>query len=281
MENTTETKPLTEQLPESPLLEHHGLGIPKILIIAFILPLIVAIGFSLYLLAQTFNTHSDTVGPSKPAAIAKVTPTPTINPVANWKKYENVKYNFSFSYPDTDGLVLNENTKSINKLSPQSLYEVTLSYPNSDQVLSFIVFPNPKELSAQDWWEANYNTYFRNQKSHIDGAPLLQKDFNLSKKKFGNNKLLFAENSQLFASPYFLSNDIYMIEIISSLPQAVTTQILSTFKSEVPTPTGNLSKVTPTTTGKDVICTLEAKLCPDGTYVSRTGPNCEFAACPK
>lgn len=30
-----------------------------------------------------------------------------------------------------------------------------------------------------------------------------------------------------------------------------------------------------------VACTQEAKLCPDGkTYVSRTGPNCEFSACP-
>jgi hypothetical protein len=29
-----------------------------------------------------------------------------------------------------------------------------------------------------------------------------------------------------------------------------------------------------------VACTQEAKLCPDGSYVSRTGPNCEFAACP-
>lgn len=27
-------------------------------------------------------------------------------------------------------------------------------------------------------------------------------------------------------------------------------------------------------------CTQEAKQCPDGSYVSRTGPNCEFAACP-
>ncbi len=26
-------------------------------------------------------------------------------------------------------------------------------------------------------------------------------------------------------------------------------------------------------------CTLEAKVCPDGTTVGRTGPNCEFAAC--
>lgn len=31
---------------------------------------------------------------------------------------------------------------------------------------------------------------------------------------------------------------------------------------------------------KQVACTTEAKLCPDGTYVSRTGPKCEFTACP-
>lgn len=30
-----------------------------------------------------------------------------------------------------------------------------------------------------------------------------------------------------------------------------------------------------------VVCTMEAKLCPDGSYVGRTGPNCEFAACPQ
>lgn len=29
-----------------------------------------------------------------------------------------------------------------------------------------------------------------------------------------------------------------------------------------------------------VACTMEAKLCPDGSYVGRTGPKCEFAPCP-
>ena len=32
--------------------------------------------------------------------------------------------------------------------------------------------------------------------------------------------------------------------------------------------------------GNGPICTLEAKQCPDGTYVGREGPNCEFAKCP-
>ncbi|EKE19358.1 MAG: hypothetical protein ACD_9C00041G0002, partial [uncultured bacterium] len=31
----------------------------------------------------------------------------------------------------------------------------------------------------------------------------------------------------------------------------------------------------------DVACTMEAKLCEDGSYVGRTGPNCEFATCPQ
>jgi hypothetical protein len=30
-----------------------------------------------------------------------------------------------------------------------------------------------------------------------------------------------------------------------------------------------------------IACTQEAKLCPDGSAVGRTGPNCEFAACPE
>lgn len=29
-----------------------------------------------------------------------------------------------------------------------------------------------------------------------------------------------------------------------------------------------------------VACTAEAKMCPDGSFVSRAGPNCEFAPCP-
>ncbi len=34
------------------------------------------------------------------------------------------------------------------------------------------------------------------------------------------------------------------------------------------------------TSSEQTICTLDAKVCPDGTAVGRTGPNCEFAACP-
>lgn len=36
----------------------------------------------------------------------------------------------------------------------------------------------------------------------------------------------------------------------------------------------------PNSSTKPMICTQEAKICPNGSSVGRTGPNCEFAACP-
>jgi hypothetical protein len=31
---------------------------------------------------------------------------------------------------------------------------------------------------------------------------------------------------------------------------------------------------------RQIACTMDAKMCPDGSYVGRQGPKCEFAACP-
>lgn len=45
---------------------------------------------------------------------------------------------------------------------------------------------------------------------------------------------------------------------------------------------GMANSTKPSPTPKlNIVCTMEAKLCPDGkTYVSRTGPKCEFSPCP-
>ncbi len=40
------------------------------------------------------------------------------------------------------------------------------------------------------------------------------------------------------------------------------------------------TKPSTSTPAAPVACTMEAKMCPDGSYVGRSGPKCEFAACP-
>lgn len=44
---------------------------------------------------------------------------------------------------------------------------------------------------------------------------------------------------------------------------------------------GTLPMTTPGIDNEEgIACTLDAKICPDGSAVGRTPPNCEFAACP-
>ncbi len=44
--------------------------------------------------------------------------------------------------------------------------------------------------------------------------------------------------------------------------------------------TTTTTTITATNT-KPVACTMDAKACPDGSFVGRTGPKCEFTPCPK
>lgn len=41
-----------------------------------------------------------------------------------------------------------------------------------------------------------------------------------------------------------------------------------------------VASVSCTKTPEQKACTLDAKVCPDGSAVGRAGPNCEFAPCP-
>ncbi|HEY4488484.1 MAG TPA: hypothetical protein VJB97_03120 [Candidatus Paceibacterota bacterium] len=43
--------------------------------------------------------------------------------------------------------------------------------------------------------------------------------------------------------------------------------------------TGGGYFLTSSSTEESLICTADAKMCPDGSFVSRIGPNCEFAEC--
>ena len=45
-------------------------------------------------------------------------------------------------------------------------------------------------------------------------------------------------------------------------------------------PSHEVTQTPPPETSHPVMCTMDAKICPDGSAVGRSGPKCEFAACP-
>ncbi|MEO5927355.1 MAG: hypothetical protein ABIO72_01500 [Patescibacteria group bacterium] len=68
----------------------------------------------------------------------------------------------------------------------------------------------------------------------------------------------------------FTSTQAVTVIAVVLMVVAVGYIVWSSFSTNVPV----IDEPTP------VACTMEAKICPDGSSVGRTGPKCEFAACP-
>ncbi len=72
---------------------------------------------------------------------------------------------------------------------------------------------------------------------------------------------------------------ITLVSVIPALkysaqaPQPSDYRFTFTVASTVP-------RVPPVSSGGGRVCTMDAQRCADGSYVSRTGPKCEFAPCP-
>lgn len=74
-------------------------------------------------------------------------------------------------------------------------------------------------------------------------------------------------------------NGLSTIVVVSIVAAAVAGvglwYYMKTQSTPYPSPSPSVSS-SPT----PLACTLEAKACPDGSFVGRVGPNCEFAPCP-
>ncbi len=68
------------------------------------------------------------------------------------------------------------------------------------------------------------------------------------------------------------------LEVLQTNLQKVPEQAKKGIENAIENSQKVLQKISKKPVGKP--CTQEAKQCPDGSYVGRTGPNCEFAACP-
>ncbi len=186
-------------------------------------------------------------------------PIPTQNPTEDWQTYTNTKLGVQFKYPAT---LKGMDTSIVESASNPN--HISLSVPEAD-VMNFELYVI-RNIGTINWYSKAYGE--ANQKTPtppslltgpvINGYPSLTQTFNLD--PFGPITHIFIEKGKdLYTATY--------PEGSTALPN----QILSTFKFIGPTASPS---------AKPVACTLEAKLCPDGSSVGRTGPNCEFAPCP-
>lgn len=180
--------------------------------------------------------------------------TSTTDQTANWKTYANDKYKFQIGYPNNWNLVSSDDDYPIIRIENKSSSLAFYPYSNPDAgKINVNIVKNETISVGQEAIVFNY--YISTVTKQISAYSNLRATTSIGKSFKTVNFYLNEENKE---------NDLNTIK-----------QILSTFRFEQALTTSKFLD-----NGNAVACTQDAKLCPDGSYVGRTEPNCEFAPCP-
>ena len=207
-----------------------------------------------------------------------ISPTPNPDPTANWKTYIIPDNAFSFKYPSGWEYEVTDSVFTIKGKEYSTTY-IKFGRPFTEK--------ERKEFGYIDINDAPkiYFSFSLQYASHTDFTDLTVDNLveELINKRFSivdNPTILLLNNNiqarevgyacQEGCADILFKNNTTIFDFSTSsggnLTPLTQRQILSTFKF--------------TNREEQVVCTLDAKLCPDGSYVSRQAPNCEFAKCP-
>jgi hypothetical protein len=215
------------------------------------------------------------------AKYAESSPTPiaTSDPLANWKIYKSSLDGYQFKVPQEWGQ--SEQSKELPHKtvfqSADGLYRFTANAEANKNKVTGKTYESIDEFIGLP---------YTIKALKVGGSDARQP---LPKAGFENfdKVYFFSQDASLILSLELLVGDgtktDHRVTFESlQIGADIFEKILSTFKftspppTNMPIPTNNDTVSSPS--GK--VCTMEAKICPDGSGVGRTGPNCEFAPCP-
>lgn len=273
--------PILNNPPVHP--SNHNNNLAVISMAVFVLMSLSVVGYLYYQNQQLKNMLANYQTPT-------ISPTPiaTTNPTADWETYISSSKDYSVKHPK--GLKIDNNTAGAGEESTRFVYmgqsqidsgrtqtELADGYffviakigknsqfePKAEITKSLA---NTKEECVQD--NASFTSVTQMKLGEINAyqySASCRTDYTIT---------YLSDSKNTYSITQFFTNQDY---------KTITDQILSTFKFISPSPSISPSSLpvpirAPSATSK--ACTMEAKICPDGSSVGRTGPNCEFAVCP-
>lgn len=240
-------------------------------LIAFLL---VALAGGMYFLGQQKSNQQ----PVAQTNIPTPTVTPTPDPMAGWKTFTNETKGYSLKYPASLDVINWD--KYEDKGTSVAFCDCPPGGKDSGAIIwsmTIEILPLSKYKTIENYISSSYKLALKDillQPTTVATIP--------AKRMKLDKELPYSAYSVPTDNIYFIKdNSIY--SIIRSVPEITDDdfeKMLQSFKfseSSSASSSAPNSQITETQT----MCTMDAKICPDGSSVSRTGPKCEFAACPQ
>lgn len=204
--------------------------------------------------------------------------------IADWETYTNTKFGFTFKYPN------DMNSDCWGNFEHCTFDRFTGPGRGPENFIWFQLIPlSPKARSGEYYNGNDIDSFLEDENSIVNTNPKfpdLAKYFTytrLKDKKIDSFNAMVFENNSPWESKsgtverrnIFIKGDyIYVIGAYTEsddISLKLFDQILSTFKFT--------DSITTLPVNNDVACAQDARECPDGSWVGRTGPECKFV-CP-
>jgi len=196
-----------------------------------------------------------------------------VDPTADWKTYtistvEKTHDAYQIKYPSEWKLSVDKdsNTQRDTHLSlTKGNYQLSISWPEAYGP-SVCIFSDSPDFGKTDIPKADCPGKFTDFNSNTNTYRRLNKPFIIDDVLLTHWSIYTKDTNGFFVTVppiQYVVPQNYDEKIITEMDE-----ILSTF-----------NKTNPEEISVGA-CTMDAKQCPDGTYVGRQGPKCEFVACP-
>lgn len=253
----------------------------RILLIVFLI-LAILIPSALFAYSKLKPAEYKSVSLATPTPISSPKPSAkAADPTADWKTYISNEYNFSLKYPptiqETDLQDREDQVGSANLIGGASfglIYNDNVFRPQASEI--HVEVFDAEGLDLDEWLS-----------QHSSTQPFGAENKEFAGFKETENKSLSGITGVEFSGDVMGFQDINIavkkddyvyvfgnVKVADDLSQQFN-QMLSTFKFT------DQANPSPSASPEQTACTQEAKLCPDGSYVSREAPNCDFSPCPE
>jgi hypothetical protein len=209
------------------------------------------------------------------------TPTPVISndPLANWRVYKNITDGYQLKVPQEWG-----------QIEPSKSLPYKAIFQSSDGLYRFTIdlIPNKNNVTGREY--SSLDEYiglpYTVKTLKVDGQDARQPLPRAGSENYNKVNFFSQDGKTIFSLELLVGDGTQTDHRVTfeaiRIGGDIFDKVVSTFKFNSLSPTA-----TPLSINNDSVsspsgkaCTMEAKICPDGSSVGRTGPNCEFTLCP-